>query len=71
MQRLRRHLRIVAGRNAAYVLLVLMILSLPALSGALEPCLPNGDVDRDGSVTIADALLAFQHVWGLTNLEPV
>ena len=35
---------------------------------AMPPCLPNGDVDQNASVTAADALLAFQQALGLTQL---
>ena len=42
---------------------------LPALSGAQPTCPPNGDVDQNGSVTAADALLAFQQALGLAQLS--
>ena len=32
-------------------------------------CQPDGDIDQNGSVTAADALLAFQHALGLTQLD--
>ena len=35
----------------------------------VEPCPPDGDVDRNGSVTAADALLAFRQALGLTQLS--
>ena len=50
------------------MLLVLIVLGLPAFSGAQPTCLPDGDVDRNGSVTAADALLAFQQALGLVQL---
>ena len=34
----------------------------------VEPCPPDGDVDQNGSVTAADALLAFQQALGLAQL---
>ena len=34
----------------------------------IEPCPPDGDVDQNGSVTAADALLAFQQALGLAQL---
>ena len=43
-------------------------MGLPALSGAQPACPPDGDVDRNGSVTAADALLAFQQALGLARL---
>ena len=73
-QRLRKFLALVIGQRAAcrsilsLMLLVLIIMGLPALSGAQQACLPNGDVDRNGSVTAADALLAFQQALGLAQL---
>ena len=38
-------------------------------SGAQPTCLPDGDVDQNGSVTAADALLAFQQALGLAQLS--
>ena len=35
----------------------------------IEPCSPDGDVDRNGSLTAADALLAFQQALGLAQLD--
>ena len=35
----------------------------------IEPCPPDGDVDQNGSVTAADALLAFQQALGLAELS--
>ena len=35
----------------------------------VEPCPPDGDVDQNGSVTAADALLAFQQALGLAQLS--
>ena len=48
-------------------LLLLVVMGLPALSSA-QVCPPDGDVDRNGSVTAADALLAFQQALGLAQL---
>ena len=36
---------------------------------ASQACQPDGDVDRSGGVTAADALLAFQQALGLTQLN--
>ena len=36
---------------------------------APQACQPDGDVDRSGGVTAADALLAFQQALGLTDLD--
>ena len=41
-------------------LLALIVMGLPALPGAQQTCQPDGDIDQNGSVTAADALLAFQ-----------
>ena len=51
------------------ILLALVALSLPALSDAQLTCPPDGDVDQNGSVTAADALLAFQQALSLTQLS--
>ena len=51
------------------VLLILIVTGLPALSGAQQTCQPDGDVDQNGSVTAADALLAFQQALGLPQLS--
>ena len=50
-------------------LLVLILMGLPALSGAQQTCQPNGDVNQDGNVTAADALLAFQRALSLVPLD--
>ena len=50
-------------------LLLLIVIGLPALSGAQQTCQPDGDVDRNGSVTAADALLAFQQALSLAELD--
>ena len=50
------------------LMLLFSILTLPALSGAQPHCQPNGDVDGNGSVTAADALLALQQALGLAEL---
>ena len=44
-------------------------MGLPVLSGAQPTCLPDGDVDQNGSVTAADALLVFQQALGLAQLD--
>ena len=51
------------------LLLLLIVIGLPALSGAQQTCQPDGDVDRNGSVTAADALLAFQQALSLAELD--
>ena len=55
---------------AILLLLLLTITSLPALSGAQTACLPDGDVDQNGSVTATDALLVFQQALGSGALSP-
>ena len=72
-QRLKRYLPLVLGHRTVYrfipsLMLLCIIMGLPALSGAQQVCQPDGDVDRNGSVTAADALLAFQQALGLTQL---
>ena len=71
IQRPRRFLPIVLARRSipSLLLLALMVMGLPALSGAQQACLPDGDVDRNGSVTAADALLAFQQALSLVQLD--
>ena len=54
-------------RFLPFIIVTLILLGLPALSSA-QSCQPDGDVDRSGSVTAADALLAFQQALGLTQL---
>ena len=61
IQRLRRFL--------SFLLLLPIVMGLPALSNAQQGCQPDGDVDRSGSVTAADALLAFQQALGLAQLD--
>ena len=51
------------------VLLTFIIAAMPAASGAQPACPPNGDVDQNGAVTAADALLAFQQALGLAQLD--
>ena len=59
----------VCRRISCLMLLALVVAGLPALSGAQTTCLPDGDVDQNGSVTAADALLAFQQALGLAQLD--
>ena len=54
---------------ASLMLVALLIAGLPTLSGAQQTCRPDGDVDQDGNVTIADALLVLQQAWNLTGLS--
>ena len=51
------------------LLLAFVVTGLPSLSGAQQTCLPDGDVDQNGSVTAADALLAFQQALSLVDLD--
>ena len=61
--------RSTAPRSITFLMLLLLVVTgLPALAGAQQACLPDGDVDRNGSVTAADALLAFQQALGLAQL---
>ena len=75
IQRSRRLLSFVRGsqrvahRSLAFLLpLALILIGLPALSGAQPTCPSDGDVDQNGSITAADALLAFQQALGLAQL---
>ena len=75
IQRLRRFLSFVLARRTArqfvpsLLLLILLVIGLPAISGAQQTCQPDGDVDQNGSVTAADALLAFQQALSLADLS--
>ena len=75
IQRLRKGLPFALGRCTVcrsvslLTFVALIIVGLPALSGAQPTCLPDGDVDQNGSVTAADALLAFQQALSLTQLS--
>ena len=51
------------------VLVTLIITVMPAASGAQPACQPDGDVDQNGSLTAADALLAFRQALGLSQLR--
>ena len=53
---------------ASLMLMAILVIGLPALSGA-QTCLPNGDVDQNGTVTAQDALLAFQQALSLVELD--
>ena len=75
-QRLRRFLPFVLAQRIVYrsipslLLLALIVMGLPpAPSGAQQACRPDGDVDQNGSVTAADALLAFQQALSLVQLD--
>ena len=65
MQRLRRFWPFVFS----FVFLALIVMGLPVLAGAQQACQPDGDVDQNGSVTAADALLAFQQALSLAELN--
>ena len=72
-QRIRKSLPLAPGRRTACrsvlsLILLVIIMGLPAFSVAQQACQPDGDVDRSGSVTAADALLAFQQALGLAQL---
>ena len=75
IQRLQRFLSFIPGQPTVYrsvpslLLLALLVMGLPAPSGAQQACRPDGDVDRNGSVTAADALLAFQQALRLVQLD--
>ena len=75
IQQQRKFLPFVLGQRAAcrfvasLILLALIVMGLPALSGAQQACQPDGDIDQNGSVTAADALLAFQHALSLVQLD--
>ena len=75
IQRLWRFLPSALCQRTAYrsatslVCLLLMVTSLPAFSAAQQVCQPDGDVDQNGSVTAADALLAFQQALSLAPLS--
>ena len=47
----------------------LVVMGLPVFSGAQPTCPPDGDVDQNGSVTAADALLVFQQALGLAQMS--
>ena len=61
--------RIACRSITSVVLLALIVMGLPAVSAAQENCSPDGDVDQNGSVTAADALLVFQQALGLAQLS--
>ena len=75
VQRHRRFFLFAPGQHTAcrsftfLMLLLLIVIGLPVLSGAQQSCQPDGDVDRNGSVTAADALLAFQQALSLAPLS--
>ena len=75
IQRRRRFLPFALGQRTAcrsftfLMLLALVVIGLPALSGAQQTCQPDGDVDQNGGVTAADALLAFQQALSLVELD--
>ena len=51
------------------LLFFLLGFALPAVAEARPACFPNGDVDRNGSITVADALLALQQAMGQPDLN--
>ena len=75
IQRLRRFLPLVVGQSpVCHFVTFLMLLVLdrhgPACPfGAQPTCPPDGDVDQNGSVTAADALLVFQQALSLAQLS--
>ena len=60
--------RVTHWHFAPLLFLALVAMGVPDLAGARQACHPNGDVDRNGSVTVTDALLVFQQVLGATDL---
>ena len=75
IQRFRRSLPLVLDRCVvcrfviSLLLLGFLVMVLPALSSAQQTCQPDGDVDQNGSVAAADALLAFQQALSLAQLS--
>ena len=75
IQRLRKSLSFFLALRLFYrsvpclIILIAIALGLPTTPGAQPACPPNGDVDRNGAVTAADALLVFQQALGLAQLE--
>jgi hypothetical protein len=75
IQRPQRLLSCVLGQRttcrhvSSLLLVALIVIGLPVLSGAQQTCQPDGDVDQNGSVTVADALLAFQQALSLADLS--
>ena len=67
-QSCRRFLPFLPGRLITLVLLSLSVMFLPAVSDAQPTCLPDGDIDQNGSITAADALLAFKQALGLAQM---
>lgn len=53
----------------SFVFLTLVIVILPAIDGAATTCRPDGDINQDGEVAVADALLAYQQTLGLVQLD--
>ena len=51
------------------IILIALALGMPAPSGAQPACPPDGDVDQNGAVTAADALLVFQQALGLAQID--
>ena len=73
IQRPSRALSLVFGQSASCrsvaSIMILILIGLPAFSGAQLACQPDGDVDQSGIVTAADALLAFQQALSLVQLD--
>ena len=67
-QSCRKFLPFLPGRLMTLVFLFLSVMFLPAVSDAQPTCPPDGDIDQNGSITAADALLAFQQALGLAQL---
>ena len=74
IQRLRRFSLFASGqrtscRSGIFLLLTfLTVMGLSALSDA-QTCQPDGDVNQDGRVTAADALLVFQQALSVVQLD--
>ena len=60
-----------AGNRTIPSLLIfaLIFVVLPGLADDQQPCQPDGDINQDGEVTAADALLAFQQTFSLVELN--
>ncbi len=49
------------------MVLIFTALGLPVTPAVAQPCPHDGDVNQDGMITPADALLAFQHFLSLAD----
>ncbi len=51
------------------LLFLALVIALQSLPATAQTCQPDGDVNQNGGITPADALLAFQHFLGLIVLD--